>query len=240
MCETMRDMHLPDEHLVGLLDRELDSVQARGARRHIQACDECRHRFLELELSSAAVEAVLDACPVGPSSWRPRRSRRRSRRAGWLGAAIAATLVILLLVPGVRAGIIAEIQRLRNFVVGEPSQASATPTQTPGVESGTSLRFPIRDNTLTIEVRSHQQAGRIEVVRTAGDLAEASIMDNGSADFAVLPGRLVIENDPISTTHFRVQVTARVQRVIVLVAGVERGRLEGTSEQLLLSLRQQR
>lgn len=235
----MKGTHLPDEHLVGLLDRELDSVQARGARRHIQACAECRHRFLELEHSSAAVDAVLDACPVGPSSWRP-RSRRRSRRADWLGAAIAATLVILLLVPGVRAGILAEIQRLRNFVVGEPPGAIATPTQTPGAESGTSLRFPIRDNTLTIELRSHQQAGRIEVVRTAGDLAEASIMNTGSADFAVLPGRLVIENDPASTTHFRVHVTARVQRVIVLVAGVEHGRLEGTSERLLLSLRQQR
>lgn len=99
--------HLPDAHLVRVLDGELDNLAHRRAQDHLRSCVRCSRKLAELEDPSRVLREALAAVPVAlPDTSRKalalsameRASRRRpaAPRPVWvLRAAAVAGLVMV-------------------------------------------------------------------------------------------------------------------------------------------------
>jgi len=121
-------MHVDEGLLQALLDGEVDQAAAAEARRHIDACPQCRGLLEELRGDDRWLEGVLQSIdhpvpqvPVAAIATRARRSRRPLR---W-----AAAVALLLLAAGTAYALPGSpVRRWIDQLVGSRGAKSTEPT----------------------------------------------------------------------------------------------------------------
>jgi hypothetical protein len=206
--------HATDGALVRWLDGECDGAERLTLSRHFDDCAGCRAR---LGRTRARSEVLRRALRVHPP---------RVRAGRWRTAGIAAAgLVALAAVQPVRAWVVAQAGAIWAAVVGATGQSSAR-TVPAGTGEG-SVSFVPTGDTLTVQIRSRQRAGRLTVefqnaavatARLAGDAAGAALL--------VLPAGIQIANAPSSRASYLLQLPATLTMVIVKLADEPPERLE--------------
>ncbi len=102
-------MHVDDETLSALLDDQLPPSEAAAARRHLDACEACQQRYLELEQVVTTACACLPeiepprAFTIGPRALEPTpRVRRLEAWYDWSRAVTSALAAVFVLLLGAR------------------------------------------------------------------------------------------------------------------------------------------
>ena len=231
--------HLADEHLVRLLDGQLEAGERPRVEGHAERCEACGARLRQLRRRSARRAGILlasdPAAPAAPAPTPDELALRRARRAGGVPAARpwlrAAAVVALLLAAGLAASplraVVAGWLRAQWERVAAPDarpDAPAVEAPIAGAEAGSGARvqFTPRGATFTVEVAAPQAAGVVEVRRAAGAAATAEQTGGGAqAELLVLPAGVRIRGAPGATADYRVTVPASVRTVRVRVGGRE-------------------
>lgn len=200
-------MHLDEEQVQRLLDKELSSQAEQSVREHLAGCADCRRRVADAKQEEDQVSSLLRALDHAPPPIRAEAiaARARERDFAWMRQAAAILLAVGIAgaayaVPGspVRAWVGAVVE----WVGGRgPSLVTPVPEQTPERVSGIAVAPGPK---LAILFTSPQPDGRARVLLTGGDKVEVRA-PVGAAIFTSSADRLVIDNKgPAATFDIRI------------------------------------
>lgn len=222
--------HAEDGALIALMDGE--PIAQAGTASHVQGCASCAERLRVLEQRATRIThhlTLLDEPHPDAAAARQRLRQRNVRiaaRRSWLGYALRAATVILLL-----GGVAAAMPALRELVsrfssagtssspAPAPSRPAAEDAAVAAGEPGTLIAFEPANAMLVVRIANVQAAGALDIVSHAERRVTAQVVANGGGEeLLVLPAELQILNGRSSRAHYRVAVPEAMQ-VTVIVAG---------------------
>jgi hypothetical protein len=216
-------MHLDDERLQRLLDRELSPEAEPGAQAHVDACPDCRVRLAAARREEAELQHLLGlldhAAPVVSADQIAAAARVRAgtglRRAavvallaGLAGAAYAA--------PG--SPVPTWIDAVARRIAGPPTSPSAAPASSQARDAGTAGIAVPAGARLVVSFDSSQADGEV-VITLVGGATEVSVRaPGGAATFVAGVDHLVIGNRG-SRASYAIDIPAEAPWVEVRVSG---------------------
>ena len=214
--------HVSDGDLVRLLDRELDVAEQMELEGHVDSCEDCASRYLELRRKIATVGAAIRR---GDFTFPTQKVRTWGLRA-------AAVLVVLtamgVTVQPVRAWIVEQTRALWVVVAGEQEEAA-----TPGGatdESGdptAAVSFVPAGDVFVLELSTRQASGRLTVETVAGRTASATVFGGSEEErLIVLPTGLRIVNDSTAEADYTIELPATLARLLVVIGNDDTLRYE--------------
>jgi hypothetical protein len=214
--------HVSDGDLVRLLDRELDVAEQMELEGHVDSCEDCAGRYLELRRKIATVGAAIRR---GDFTFSTPNLRTWGLRA-------AAVLVVLtamgVTVRPVRAWIVEQTRALWVVVVGEQEEAATSGDAID--ESGdptAAVSFVPAGDVFVLELSTRQVSGRLIVETVVGGTASATVF-GGSEDerLIVLPTGLRIVNASTAEADYTVELPASLARLLVVIGNDDTLRYE--------------
>ena len=239
--DHLTDRHPSDGVLIALHDKERDDMfdEAREAelefgRRHVEQCDDCRARLVDIAAHSTHVREALASIPVpaiAADAFRHRLAQAsarhtvpRWRRPAWPAA--AAVLVVAGVAAAAATGPIRAWLRHRAERPAPEQRSPTLPRPAMPLESldrsGATVSFAATGPDFTVRFDSLPDAGVLTVESTtAADITARVVSGAGTGGDAmvVLPGELRVRNSTASRASYAVSVPSVVTRLRVVVAG---------------------
>lgn len=217
-------MHLDTETLERLLHDELDPREGAEARRHLDACPECRERLADAGRREARIFGLLEALdhepPVARPAWRASTPAERATmrdRPAW--QRIAASVVLVIAAGGVLYALPGS--PLRDWIAGSGAGERRTedrdsrPAEN-GAEalSGLSVR---PEGPYAVAFLSRQSSGEIRVELSSSPDVQVRIVGE-PVGLESGPDRLVVSNAG-SRSSYEIRVPAAGPAVTLLLDG---------------------
>jgi hypothetical protein len=215
-------MHLDDEQVQRLLDRELPQAAERPAREHLDGCAQCRARLAEAEREEAETAELLrlldHPAPRISAQAVAAAALRRTAHFRWAaGILLAAGLAgVAYAAPGspLRAWIGALVER----VGGSPKPQAPAPPRAPAGEPVSAGVAVSAGRRLVVSFDSAQVTGEA-LVTLSDQAAEVTVRAPGDAvGFTSDPELLTIHNRG-SGASYRIEIPGNAPWVEIRVAG---------------------
>lgn len=218
-------MHLDDERVQRLVDRELPESAERSARAHLADCSDCRWLVSGAERDGAEVRVLLQrldhpASAIGAGAIIDRASMESDRwsrgdgdapRMQWAAGFLVALGIVAAAayaIPG--SPVRAWVGAVQAWVGRGHSGGSGPPSSQDAGMAGVAVT---PGEAFVIEIMSPQTEGELTIVPTDGTDIIARTR-NGAAAFRSSPDRLVIDNRGSSST-VEIRIPHRAPRVEV-------------------------
>ncbi|HKA60703.1 MAG TPA: hypothetical protein VKD28_18950 [Gemmatimonadales bacterium] len=201
-------MHLEEGPLEALLDNELDAVAAAEARRHLDACGQCRGELERLRSDASALEHALRAldhpAPQIPVERIVARAATRRLPLRW-----AAGIALLLLATGTAYALPGSpVRHWVDRLMGRAPKATMPGADVAGVALPPGQR-------LSVVFTEPRAPGIVSITLTDDSTIDVRRL-GGAATFNAEPDRLRIETGN-ATTNFEIAIPRRAAWVEVIV-----------------------
>jgi anti-sigma factor RsiW len=214
--------HVSDGDLVRLVDGEVDVAEQMELEGHVDSCEDCAGRYLELRRKIATVGAAIRR---GDFAFPKRNVRTWGLRAAALLVALTAVGVT---VQPVRAWIVEQTRALWAVVAGG-EETAATPGTT-SVESNdptAAVSFVPAGDVFVLEFSTRQASGRLTVETVVGETASATVFGGSERErLVVLPTGLRIVNDSTAAADYKVELPRALARLFIVIGNDDTLRYE--------------
>ncbi len=221
--------HLDDGALLRLLDRECSAGEGAQLAAHIATCDDCNRRHRALAAWSRGTSELLVRADAPARVFALSRNGRRPRIA-WRWWSAAAAVVLLM------GGTVAVAAPMRMWMVQRwaalrgalhstrTEQLAPTPTGDHHAQAASpalgEVSFTPDSDVLVVRIASRQVEGSLVLETSSAPTASATVRGQGEHEaIVVLPSELHIANQVGSRATYRLTLSARLKRVVVVIAG---------------------
>jgi hypothetical protein len=227
------DRHVSDGVLLALHDDE-HGEQLDAGRAHVDHCDDCKARLVEIAGQASRLRESLASIPVpqvSEQSFRRRVAAARARRVVplwrrpvWQAAAAVVVLTAVAAASPVQQWLRRHLEQPSTTVRTSPplTTAPTAPTVQSTERSGATVSFAPAGSDFTVRFDSVPDAGVVTVERTAAAEISARVVGGagtGGDAFVVLPRELGVRNATSSRASYRIALPVTVTRLRVIVAG---------------------
>ncbi|MEP6492054.1 MAG: hypothetical protein ABJF01_05220 [bacterium] len=206
------------------------SAELDAAQDHVDHCDVCWARRVDVESHSDRVRDALSAIPipsVSENTFRrhlaagARRTTPLRRRPAWQAAAAVVILSAAAAASPARHWIQSRIEQSRSETSHSPIRVLTPSPQTTN-QSATSISFAPAGAVFIVRFDSVPSAGVLYAEGTTQSEITARVVAGGGAEsdaLVVLPGELRVRNTALSTANYSVWLPPVVKRLRVIIAG---------------------
>ena len=212
--------HLTDADILRTLDGSTGESESASLTLHLEECDECRDRLRYLKARSDRLQSLMNAVDEPIPAFSPPIGYRVRQILPLVAAAVVVvTLGLFISVDPLRGWIVQHSRTLWSYVSGEGETPEETLADSvPPVPR--SVDFLPEGTNFSIRFARYQRTGTLEL--SVGESAElsASILNSiSSENLLVLPNQLLISNDSLSSTDYRVIVPKQLHEITIVVEG---------------------
>lgn len=214
-------MHLDEEQLQRLFHGELNAGDARAARGHLAACDECRERLVLVERDEGEIFRLLRQVDHPLPAVHAEALAARARNIGLVWGRWAAGILLVLGAAGAAYALpgspIPQWMRSVAAMIARVDRVSPATRQAEAPTASAAGIAAVPGRNYVIAFQSAEPGGRARVSLTGG--AEVTVRaPGGAARFTSAADRLLIDNLGSGAT-FEIEIPRAAPRVEITVAG---------------------